>query len=344
MIHLTELVFLLKKSRRSIASGVVAFIVLIIILNSWDRIKNALFPPPPPPETVAFGILPAYDLSDGFKPKGAIEFRLQTITGNFPKLPKNAKVFQAAKKIPSFASEESIKERANSLRFFREPVKISGSVMEFGSSNQDVKNLIYDTLTRNFVMSFKLEPSLIESKPTNVDSSIGKASSFFELMGLDFDQYPKSKIKTKTLRFENNSIVEANSLSNSELIEVSFNLTDIDELPTVFIKKGSTSIYALVANSKVVYAKKESPNVQLFSFATYPLKPVAQAWEELNSGGGYFNMENSNSTIDIKDIKLGYVMGFKNNQYLQPVYLFLSEGDFLAFIPAVANEWISKPN
>lgn len=344
MIHLTQLVFLLKKWRKSIGFGVVSFIVLIFVLNSWDRISNALFPPPPPPETVAFGILPPYDLSDGFKPKSPVEFKLQTITGNFPKLPKNAKVFQTAKRIPSFDSEESIKERAGKLGFFKEPVKITGSIMEFGSSSIETKNLIYDTLTLNYVMSFKLEPSLILAKPGNIDSSISAASNFLESMGLDTDLYPKSKITTKTLKFENNNIVEANSLSNADLIEVAFNLTDIDALPTIFIKKGSNSIFVLVANTKVVYAKKETPNVELFRFATYPLKPVARAWEELNAGNGYFNMENTNSVIDIKEIWLGYVTGFKNNQTFQPVYLFLGEKDFVAFIPAVADEWISKPN
>jgi hypothetical protein len=344
MIHLTELVFLLKKSRKSIALGVVAFIALIFILNSWNAIINALIPPKPPPETVAFGILSVYDLSDGFKPKSSVEFRLQAITGNFPVLPTKAKVFETAKKIPSFAAEESIKERARKLGFIKEPVKISGSVMEFGSSNQENKNLIYDTLTLNYVMSFKLEPSLIMTRPSSIDSSMGTASNFFESMGLDFNQYPKSKVITKTLKFENNSIVEANSLSNADLIEVAFNLTDIEELPTIFVKKGSTSIYALVANSRVIYAKEESPDVELFRFATYPLKSINQAWEELNSGKSYFNIENLNSTVDIKDVKLGYVMGSKNNQYIQPVYLFLGEGDFRAFIPAVADAWIGKEN
>ncbi len=344
MIHLTELVFLLKKSRKSIALGVAAFISLIFILNSWTTIINTLIPPKPAPETVAFGILPVYDLSDGFKPKSSIEYRLQTITGNFPKLPRNAKVFQVAKKVPSFASEETIKVRANNLGFIKEPVKITGSVMEFGSSTAENKNLIYDTLTGNFVMSYKLEPSLIEFKPSSIDNAIGIASHFLEAMGINTDLYPKNKITTKTLRFENNNIVEANSLSNADLIEVSFNLTDIDSYPSIFAKKGSSSIFALVANSKVVYAKKETPNVELFNFSTYPLKPVAQAWEELNSGQGYFNTENSNSTIDIKDVKLGYVTGYKNNQNIQPIYLFLGEGDFVAFIPAVADAWIVKEN
>lgn len=342
MIHLTELVFLFKKYRKLVVLSTVAFVVFIFIVINWNAIVKAIIPVKPPPDTVAFGILPKYDLTDAIKPSNSLDFRLQTITGNFPKFTKSAKVFAVARKIPSFASEEAFKNKAVGLGFNPDPIRIDGSLMEFASSERVQKSLKGDTLTQNFIMSFKIEPQLITRKPRNIEEAQDAAISFFRVMGLDTVQFPKEKTVIKRLKFENNQIVEADSLSSADMIEVDFHFADFDKLPVVFTRKGSGPVVALVANEQVVYAKKEAPNIELFRYATYPLKPVSNAWDELKAGGGYFNVENANSTIDIKDIKLGYVIGVKNNLYIQPVYLFYGEGDFMAFVPAVSEAWTEK--
>lgn len=344
MINLTELVFFFKRYRRLVVLSFAAFVAILIIIVNWEAIIKALIPPKPPPGTVAFGMLPAYDISDGVKPKDKINFKLQTITGNFPSFPKNAKVFAVAKKIPSFAAEQSLKNKALRLRFNPEPIKIDGSIMEFASSDRVQKSLKGDTLTQRFILSFKIEPTLIVTKPRSVEGAQEVSHGFFGGMGLNRIQYPADKNIVKKLRFENNKIVEADSLSSAEMIEVDYYLTDFDKMPVVFINKGSSPVFALVANGEVVYAKKESPDIELFRFATYPLKGISQAWEELKAGKGYFNSENSSSTINVKDVKLGYVIGFRNNEYIQPAYLFLGEGDFIAFVPAVSDKWIEKTN
>lgn len=322
--------------------SLIAFIVFIIIVINWEAIIKAIIPPKTPPGTVSFGLLPKYDLSDAFKPEGKISFKLQTITGNLPKFPKEAKVFATAKKIPSFAAEQAIKNKANTVGFNPEPIKIDGSLMEFESSDKTQKSLKVDILTQNFILSYKIEPGLITKRPRKIEDAQETTFEFFRFMGLDNLQFPKGKNVIKKLKFENGQIVEADSVSNAELIEVDYYFADFDNLPVVYTKKGSSPVFALVANEKVVYAKKEISNIELFRFATYPLKPISQAWDELKAGGGYFNSQNANTTINIKEVKLGYVIGLKNNLYVQPSYLFFGEGDFIAFVPAVSDTWIEK--
>lgn len=344
MVNLTHLVFFLKKSRKPIILGVTSFVILLLVMAYWKQIVRAIFPPPPPSETVAFGILAPYDITDGVKQKGKIVFRLQTITGNLPDLPKKAKVFAVAGKIPSFAAEQNIKQKARSLRFIPEPTRLTGSVMEFTGQDDSRKNLIFDTLTGNFTLSYKLEPALIEEKPTSEDEAKNIASSFFSLMELNFETLPVEKITTKKLRFEGNNIFEADSLINSDMIEVDYNFGEIDMMPAVFIKKGIAPVFSIVANKKVVYAKNSSPNFEIFKFAGYPLKTVSQAWDELNGGKGYFNSDAPSGTVDIVDIKLGYVIGTRDNKYIQPVYLFIGREGFVAFVPAVSEKWVGTAN
>lgn len=315
--------------------------MLLLVMAYWKQITTALFPPPPPPETVSFGILAPYDMSDGVRPKGKIDFRNQTITGNLPAdLPTKAKVFAVAAKIPSFAAEQNIKTKARSLGFKQEPSSINGSVMEFIGEDDSRKNLTFDTLTGHFTLSYKLEPSLITEKPTSEQDSQAVSNGFFRFMDLNFDVFPIEKTTAKKLRFEGNNIFEADSLVNSDMIEVDYNFGEIDKLPTFFIKKDVTPVFSIVANSKVVYAKNSSVNFEIFKFASYPVKPVSRAWDELNAGVGYYNSDPGTKTVDIVDIKLGYVITTKDNSYIQPVFIFIGRDGFLAFVGAVSDAWV----
>lgn len=342
MIDLTHLVYFLKKSRGLIAIGIVALIILLVVVTFRKEIIDAIFPPPPPPETVAFGILPPADLTEGIKSKQGVNFRLQTVTGNLPVLPKGAKVFAVAKKIPSFAAEQAIKNKADALRFDKDNSRVLGSVLEFNGLDNKQQTLAVDMLTGNFAVDSNLNASAIRKKPTNVEVLREVSERFFRVMGLDFNQFPKEKVVFKLLKFENNRIVEANALVNADMIEFDYNFSNLDKLPTALIRKGTSHVFAIIANDEVVYARKEIPNIELFRFATYPLKSVEKAWEELKSGQGYFNIDVGDSTINIKEVHLGYVITARIDQYLQPAYLFKGEGEFIAFIPAVSDSWILK--
>lgn len=346
MVSLTELVFLFKKSKKKIAVFCGLFIFIILVLSFQKAILKAIFPPKPPGETVAFGLLPPFDLSGGVKSKGNIDYRLQTITGNLPSLPKRAKVFAFPQKIPSFASEQIMKDKVRSLGFNDSPSEISGSTFVFlpREKTDERTNIKVDTLSGTFLLGATIKADITGDGLIDLDSPLNKAHNFFSVMGLDFFQFPKEKVVSKMLKFENGNLVESDALINTDFLEVDYYFTDIDTLPTTYLKKGGSPVFAIVSNNKVIYAKKEIRDIELFRFATYPLKTVAAAWEELKSGRAYFNSDPGTSSIDIRDIKLGYVIDTKFDKYLQPVYLFLGDKGFMAFISAVDEKWISRSN
>lgn len=346
MISLTELVFLFKKSKKKIAVFCGIFIFFILILSFQKAIIKAIFPPKPPGETVAFGTLPSFDLSGGVKQMRTIEFRLQTITGNLPSLPKRAKVFAFAQKIPSFASEQVMKDKVRSLGFNDSPSDISGSTFVFlpRDKTDERTNIKLDILSGTFLLGSTIKPEMAGERLADLANPLNKAHNFFSVMGLDFFQFPKEKAVSKMLKFEDGSLVESDALINTDFLEVDYYFTEIDGLPTTYLKKGGSPVFTIVSNDKVIYAKKEIRDIELFRFATYPLKTIASAWDELKSGKGYFNSDPGTSSIDIRDIKLGYVIDTKFDRYLQPVYLFMGDNNFVAFIPAVDDKWISRSN
>lgn len=341
MVRLTELVYLFKKSKKWIIIWLCVFIFLLLLLNFRKGIIGAIFPKKPPPETVAFGVLPKYDLSDGIKPKEGINYRLQTISGNLPEMPKNAKVFGVAQKIPSFAAEEIIKARARTLKFNVEASKVSGSLLEFPDLENKQRTLFFDILSGNFSLGSNFtDPSIAIKRPKNLEGPRVIADSLFETMGLDFVLFPKDKAVIKKLKLENGKLVEADALINTDMVQVDYYYSDFDSLPTTFVRKDTSLVFAIVENSEIVYARKEVPDIEIFKFATYPLRPIANAWEELKAGNGYFNSELDGSTFDVKDIILGYVIGTKNEEYIQPVYIFKGENNFAAYISAVSDNWV----
>lgn len=330
-----------------IALGTLTLIILITLINSRTAIIKALFPESPPPETVAFATLRPIDLSEGIKPEEGISYQLKTVTGNLPEFPKKAKVFAVGEKSPSFGIEQILKGRAGSLGLNQKPASISRSVYKFTSEGTQAsydrpRTLTYDTLTGTYSLTSTMDPGIIVRKLANIESQSEAARSFFSVMGLDQKSFPKTKQVVKKLRFDNGKLVETDSLSTTELVEVDFYYEDFDALPVTYIKKGGSPIFAIVANDRVIYAKKDIRDIELFKFATYPLKPVAQAWEELKQGRATFNSTPDSKSIDIKEVNLGYVITTNTNGDVQPVYLFKGPEDFIAFVPAVSDKWIAK--
>jgi len=74
----------------------------------------------------------------------------------------------------------------------------------------------------------------------------------------------------------------------------------------------------------------------------YPIKTSEEAWEELKSGKGYIADlgDNSKGTITIRKVYLAYYDPGQYTEYFQPVVVFEGDNNFVAYIPAVINEYV----
>ncbi|MDO8741824.1 MAG: hypothetical protein Q7J11_01620, partial [Candidatus Roizmanbacteria bacterium] len=86
-----------------------------------------------------------------------------------------------------------------------------------------------------------------------------------------------------------------------------------------------------VIKSQIAFFEKSDEQIGI-----YPIKTGDQAWTELNNGKGFVVAgTQGQKNIVIKDMKLRYFDPDIYQNYLQPVYVFLGEGDFAAYVPAV---------
>ena len=75
--------------------------------------------------------------------------------------------------------------------------------------------------------------------------------------------------------------------------------------------------------------------------ATYALKTTQQAWNELQSGGGYIARYPTNSSVAmVRSVSLAYYDSFDPQTYLQPIFVFEGDNEFLGYVPAVSSEWV----
>lgn len=315
----------------------------MVFLGIGKSIKKAIFPPKPLPATVAFDKLPSAELSDGYKAPGNVNFSLETISGGFSNLPTGAKVFAIGHGESSFGDLERIKIKAEEIGFRDPPVEISPGVFKFVDRENENKTLTVESLTENFTMQtdFATDPEIINIRPESDKTAIDAATRFFERYDLDLSDFPADKIETRKLRIDGGNLTETPALSNANLIEVNFHRGDMDSMPVFWARKNEAEISALVSASDVVQAKVNVIGVLKHKFATYPLKDPAKAFEELKKGAAFFNQPVTSSQVAIIDVSVGYVLGEKTKDFLQPVYLFKGADGLFGYVGAVDDIWLN---
>ena len=93
---------------------------------------------------------------------------------------------------------------------------------------------------------------------------------------------------------------------------------------------------------KVVDGKFSYQNI-LDESATYPIKTAGQALEELKNGKAYIATHtNTDTKVLIKNVYLGLYSEGRLQQYLTPVIVFEGNNEFIAFVPAITDEWTNK--
>ncbi|OGD86915.1 hypothetical protein A2870_00310 [Candidatus Curtissbacteria bacterium RIFCSPHIGHO2_01_FULL_41_11] len=341
MSTLTEAAIFSKKASIWLAISVVVLIFLMIFFGVAGSIKNALFPAPPLPATVAFGKLPRMDLSEGYKSASSTTYSLETVSGDLPVLPGGAKVFEISANVLSFGSIEDLKTKASRIGFSGQSEEIAGKV-KFTDPQDSNRVLLMESVTGNFTLrsNYATDQSIITSKPQSLEDAIEKASRFLLEFGLLEIEFPAEKIKTEFIRIDGNSLTKVQSLSAANLVQVDFFRGDLDKLAVIWPRDTSALTSVLVSQLKVVSADLNLQPIKKDSFASYPLKGVSKAFEDLKAGNAAFVRPIKNSDITIVDVKLGYVESSKNAEYLEPVYLFLGQDDQIGYVPAVSDLWL----
>lgn len=348
MATLTETAYY---TRRTIKYGAMALIGIILLKNIFSfaiAYWRKLRPPPPPPPTVAFGKLPKIQFPESRFKEEKLVYRLETVTGGTPNLGDRAKVYFMPIEKPSLLALDRAKTQARKMGFPGPEGKISETIYQWQKEEPLLTTLEMDVINYNFTIRKKWQEdqSLLEEKRLPIEElAVIEAKNFLQTNGLLGEELKTGRAGVSFLRFVPPSLVSAISPSEADFVRVNLFRSNLDNLSLLPSNPKEALVSLLLSGSSNREKRILEVNYTHFpiakeTFATYPLKTSAQAWQELQTGQGFIaNLKTGEKQVTIRKIYLAYFEDSLPQNYLQPIYVFEGDNDFVAYISAISPEW-----
>lgn len=330
--------------------SLVAMIVGRVLVTSLVAFWKAMNPPKPEPPTVGFGILPSITFDEALS-KSPTSFSLELPTGRFPEFPDRAKVFLYSQAAPSLLADQEAKEIANNYDFVFAPEMVNDDVYRWTKSLPLISTFEMDVNTHQFSFGtdFMNRPELLaDPKLPDGFQAVQTVKQFLSSSGLLPADVATSSGDIVYQKLIGRELKPAVSVSDAEFIEVDINRNPIDgKYPMLTPYNGRGIIHAIIAgglsgaNSIVQLEYNYFPTFTSLVH-TYPLRSIQSAWEILQAGEGYVAPEFNGQKAVIREVYLGYYDSFTFQPYLQPIYVFEGDDEFLGYVPAVSPEFILR--
>jgi hypothetical protein len=349
MASLTETAHYTRKIIKIGAIALVCFFVFRFSLRLIGITWKKLNPPKPPAPTVAFGKLPPISFPENEK-LPTLTFSLETIEGSLPQLDNLRKVYFIPKKIFSFLTEQEAIDKARSIGFTGEPEKLSETIYRWQREEKIPSFLTMDIVTQNFDFrySYEKDQSLLQSGGLlTPEQALGNAITFMRKAGILLPDRAEEKTIFVYYRYSPPQLIKVSSLAETNFIKVNILRKEIDDLLLLPPHPDDANISFLVSKSntqRIIDSRYTYFPIDQEVWATYPLKDVTQAWNELKDGQGFIASlgDNPSGEIIIRQVSLAYYDPHTHQNYLQPIFVFKGDKGFSAYLPAVANEWIER--
>lgn len=345
MATLTEVSYY---TRRMIKWGAVVFFILLIspaVLAGIKKVYLTIRPPAPAAPTVKYGKLPALDFpapNPAYQPK----YTLQTIDGKLPLLPSVGKAYLVQINESRLLALERFKPKAAVLGFTADPAEtVPGQTYVFTHPTLPAK------LTINIIssqMSYRLDWTTDQSlySAINVppdDQALIEAKAFLTNLDLLAPDLASGNAQYIYYKATPPTLTPVTSLSEANFVRVNIYRSDLDKLPFVANNNNKAPVSVLFSGSvdrskRVIEFDYQYSQILDNNFATYPLKTVDTAWTELQQGKGYI-VSPAGDNIIVRKAYLGYYESNSPQQFLQPVFVFSGDNNFLGYVSAVTADY-----
>lgn len=277
------------------------------------------------------------------------KFILDTIESKPKTATLAAKVFFLPPKTALFGYLSKIYLIAKSLGFnteiIRHKIKDKKAIFE-----DEEKKFTVDIANFNFDYQYKYENNaeLFENVVLPEDEDIKeKVRAFLRITGRNPEELAQGKENLSYFVYDvsNKQFKQTLKKQVANSVRIDFFRPDIDNFlivsPNYFTSQNFVILTFKDGQDKILeaqikYFEKEDQQVGI-----YPLKSGEEAWQDLKNNRGFIiSADNNKSPIIIKKMFLGYFDPDIDQDYLQPVYVFLGDQGFIAYIPAIKNEYI----
>lgn len=339
-----------KKETQKILKWGGIFLAIIFLFSMGTRfltfVKDSFAPPPPP--QAAFGKLPPIPFPE--KIKENISYSLDTLTGFLPNFSDRAKVYKIISDPPTLLGLDRTRQKVSGIGFKSDGIQIAEDVYQWVDQTPSLqKKITMNIFSSDFSLSspYLITQSLEKfSVPEEKSRAVEVARSFLSNMSLFPQDIDENKTKTALYSIVDNALIPTAKISNAKIVRVDFFQKDLNGFPIYYDKGVSSTIDFLVGKEggelKVVSARFFHKNISQTS-STYAIKTASQAFLELQKGKAHIAYKPDNTVeFTIKKVFLGYYIGEDQQEFLMPVVVFEGSNDFVAYVSAVRDEWISN--
>jgi hypothetical protein len=329
-------------------SGIALAIILFLFMGiKFITFVTNLLAPPAPPQA-GFGKLPTIPFPS--QAKENISYSLDTLTGFLPSFSDRAKIYKTISDPPTLLGLDKTRGKVAKVGFSSSGTQISEDTYQWIDQSGSLQRTItMNIFSSDFILSssYLTTPSLETFlRPDEKDEAIKVAKSFLSVMSVFPQDIDEEKTKTTSYSLNNGTLNLTSKISDTKIVKVDFFQKDLDRLP-IYYQNGLSSTFDFLVGKenkelKVVAAKFFHKNVSQTS-STYAIKTASEAYAELKNGNAYIAYKNPNTVeFTIKKVFLGYYMGEDRQEFIMPIVVFEGTDNFIAYVSAVKDEWISN--
>lgn len=349
MATLSSVTTLTKTLLKLLGIGIVAILTLLIIYRLFVFVKDKITPPPPP--TVSFGKLEKINFPKS-KTNETLSYSIDTLTGALPVFPDRANVYETVKPSPDLLALDKATKEMNSIGFNGANTQISETLYQWTENNSNSsleRKIVYDIFSRDFNLSstFLFDSKVLAGNNLpNETAAINTAQNFLSNLSSFPEDIDTGKTITTLLSIKNGILIPEISLSNTQIVRVSFFQKNLGELPVVYKEPNFSNINIFVGGGD------SSPQIVKADFfhhtiasksATYPLITSTSAFDKLKKGDAYIaSFNGEDKKISINEIFLAYYLSDQAQNHVMPVVVFKGNNDFTAYVSAIKDEWIQN--
>lgn len=353
MGSLTETAFYTRRTINWTIIAVISYVLLRIFWSLVVTVYLAVFPPKAPPPNHAFGSLPAVIFPPvQASPSGQLIYQLQTIEGSVPIASESANIYFMPKKGSNLLALSTAQAFAKRLGFTTTPVPepSNKNIYRFDDLTNPLRHLWYDIVSTNFIIRYDFQQDaglFLNSKVPSAVEAKAEAKNMLQTYGLYPDDFNGGDVRVTYYRVAENTLMPVSSQSQADAVRVDFYRPNIastrvvtgtlSEGPVSFVFSGSGN-----AKKRVLQFTYSYWPIDYDTVATYSLKTSAQAWQELQSGGGYILQLPKTPLVTVRNVYLAYYDSVSPQTYMQPVFVFEGDGGFIAYVPAVNPAYVES--
>lgn len=352
MTSLTEISISTRKIIVWIVAIFIAYLTIKTLIGIGISYWNQTHPTPIIPPDVRFNKLPNPKFTSVATSSSGMKFILETIEGRPPETTSAGIVYAMPKRLPSLLASQRAKAFAAKLGFKDEPEIINTTYYRFIDSQDSLRTLEIDITTMNYKLKYDYErkPQFFDNVQFQTkEEVISEVTNFIRFNNLFDESILKGVVTTDLLRYspDTKTFLPATSLSNANTIKVNFARSNLNDMRIISPSFINSYIYALFTTTSVANARIYELNYTFWpiafdDFATYPLRQSITAWQDLIDGYAFVvNLGNNTpDNIVIRNIYLAYYDSEEPQPYLQPIFVFEGDNDFVAYLPAISSEWL----